>query len=96
MTLSHTDRFHMLVTDIRFVGDSLVEYSKAFERTGNVRMAQDLANLAGILDTACNDLHQMNGQMVSDQLKTAQEHSYGLLKATLAGCVVAGGLKDQQ
>lgn len=83
------DKLHKSQEKLFNISGTLEMYSGSFFTVGNNKIGRLLYTLSEQLMEIEKDISSAAGQIVSEQLKTAQENSANLLKATLAGIEVA-------
>ena len=70
---------------------TLSNIAGAFYKTGNEYMDKRLTEIAMKLENAENQIDKAIGQVVSDRVHEAQQHSTTMLKSCLAGITIGKG-----
>jgi tellurite resistance protein len=90
MSQEYLDAMHDGCDRIRMIGEELYNLSDAFRATGNVRVANQLRELAGMSYAEANGIREAVGKEINDQFKQSQEASANVLNAALAGAIAQG------
>lgn len=82
--MSTVDRTYDALSTIDYVESELHRVAAAFATTGNETMWEKLSGMADALLNARQELRSVHGEMLAQQVQTAQEGTTNLLKLGMA------------
>lgn len=82
--MSTVDRTYAALSTIDSVESELHRVAAAFSTTGNETMWEKLNDMADALERARQELRAVHGEMLAQQVQTAQEGTTNLLKLGMA------------